>query len=272
MAGTLYRVDEHTPVVVRKFLSEFHFNNRFDSEEQLKARAENYLAYIEAEKKLIDGAHSALQDTQSPVFKQSAWLCHLERGIWQQSSESTPERLNRKQLGNEAAGTAQAGPELPYARPWPWPLSPVSASTVSMMVKGEAGPFTLEQTRTGFESVQEGVLLGSKLFPERKTYRVDHRHDARRDGTHPTKTLEGTDLSQDEGTQMRDAFKVPVMTGRPDPLRTSHWRPSTVRNMPGCPGWPRDWIATPPRRQWSISPCNSFELKPPVRQCFWLAR
>jgi hypothetical protein len=212
VAGTPYRVDEHTPAIVREFLSQSLSNNSYDSEEQLTARAENYLAYIEAEQKLTGSAHSSLRDIQSPVFKQSAWLCHLERGVWQQSKPSL-ERLNRKQPGNEAAGTAQAGPALPYARPWPWSLSPVSASTVSMMVKGEAGPFTLEQARTGFETVQEGVLLGSKLFPERKAYRAEHRHDAQRNGTHPTKTPEGTDLSQDEGTRIRDAFKVPVMTG-----------------------------------------------------------
>ncbi|MGF6649746.1 hypothetical protein OKW34_000308 [Paraburkholderia youngii] len=212
VAGAFYRVDEHTPYTVRKFLSQSLSNNRYDSVEELMTRAENYLAYIRAEEKLIEIAHSSLQNIQSSAFRQSAWLCHLERGVWQ--SEPTLERLNRENSNNAGAETAQVGSELPYVRPWPWSLSPPSASTVSMMVKGEAGPLTLEQARTGFESVQEGVLASKLLkVAERKTYRAAHRHDAHRNGTHPTKTPEGTDLSRDTGTRIRDALKVPVMTG-----------------------------------------------------------
>lgn len=212
VAGTPYRIDEDTPAAGRQFLSQALSNNSYVSDTQFKARAENYLAYIGAEKKLIERAHSSLHDIQSPAFRQSSWLCHLERGVWQ--SEPALERFDREQLGNEVVGTAKAGPSSPYAKPRPWSLSPVSASAFSMMLKGEAGPFTSEQAKTGFETVQEGLLLACDLkIPERKAYRADNRHDARRNGTHATKTPTGTDLSQDEGTRMRDAFKVPVMLG-----------------------------------------------------------
>lgn len=213
VGGALYEVDEHTPDVVREFLSRSLSNNRYDSDAHLAERAKNYLAYIEGEERLIKRAHLALQDPESPAFKQSTWLCHLERRLWQ--SEPALRRLNREQPGSETGEAPRSEPALPYVRKWEWPLSPVSASAVSMMIKEEAGPLTLAQSKAGFETVQELLMLACKVLKisERKTDRKDHRHDAERNKTHATETPEGTDLSRDAGTRVRDAYKLPVMSG-----------------------------------------------------------
>ena len=210
--GVPYEVNEHTPPAIRRFLSQALSNSRYESVEQLQHRAEVYLENIEAEKKLIEEAGKALHDPSSAVSQQATWMSHLERGLWK--PEALPEGLDREQLGNEVLGTAVPLEGSPYARPRPWQLSASAQSAFAMMVKGEAGPFTQEQALAGFETAQEGLLVAGQLgIEERVADRMANRHDAHRSRTHPTRTLDGLDLSQDPGTHLRDELRAPVMTG-----------------------------------------------------------
>ena len=210
--GKPYQTTEHTPAAIRQFLSQSLSNNRYDSVAHLQHRAEVYLEYIEAEKTLIKATSIALQDSASPVVQQSGWMAHLERGLWK--SESVLENMDRQQLGNEALGTATPSEGSPYFRPRSWQLSPDANSAFAMMLKGEAGPFTEDQSKAGFEVAQEGQLMAGRLkIADRMTYRVANRHDASRSRTHVYKTPGGLDLSQDAGTRLRDELNAPVMTG-----------------------------------------------------------
>ncbi|GKT01152.1 secretion protein EspV [Acidovorax sp. SUPP3434] len=203
---------EQTPSAIRQFLSRSLSNNRYDSISHLHRRAEVYLANIGAEKALIDTASLALKDPATPAAQQSAWLCHLERGLWE--SEEALESRDRQRLGDEAQGHIAPSDDSPYKRPKAWTPSPASSAAFAMMLKGESGPFTWAQAQTGFETAQEGQLLAGRLkLQDRVTFRAENRHDATRSGTHPTKTLDGADLSHDAGTHLRDALGVPVMTG-----------------------------------------------------------
>jgi hypothetical protein len=210
--GVPYEVNEHTPPAIRQFLSQALSNSRYDSVEQLQHRAEVYLEHIDAEKRLIADAGAALHDPSSAAFQQATWMSHLERGLWK--PEALPEALDREQLGNEVLGTTEPLEGSPYARPRPWQLSAPARSAFAMMVKGEAGPFTREQALAGFETTQEGLLIAGQLgIEERVAYRMANRHDAHRSRTHPTRTPDGLDLSQDKGTHLRDELRAPVMTG-----------------------------------------------------------
>ncbi|AVS64169.1 secretion protein EspV [Paracidovorax avenae] len=205
-------MDIDTSSAIRQFLSQSLSNNRYASGEHLRVRAENYLAYIDAEKALIDRADVALQNVPSAASRQSAWMCHLERGVWRE--ETGLLGTDRQRLAAEAEGSMVPAPSSPYARPRAWTVSPVAASALAMMIRGEEGPFTMEQSKTGFETLQESLLLASRLkHRERKSYRSAHRHDANRSETHPTKTPGGTDLSRDPGSRLRDEAGIPVMTG-----------------------------------------------------------
>ncbi|EPR5475088.1 avirulence protein, partial [Escherichia coli] len=93
-------------------------------------------------------------------------------------------------------------------------LSDSARSAFSMMLCGSAGPFTKEQTLSGFELAQTGQVLAGRLkIQERMTFRANNRVDAQRNGTHSTRTQTGMDLSQDIGTIMRDKAGLPVMSG-----------------------------------------------------------
>ena len=211
--GQPYQANENTPPEIRRFLSQSLSNNRYDSVAQLHRRANVYLEYIGAEKKLIKAAEVALQDPDSPLVQQSGWMAHLERALW--NSESALEHMDRQQLGNKVLETTTTALEgTPYFKPGPWKLSSSASSVFAMMLKGEAGPFTAEQSTTGFEVAQEGQLVAGRLeITARKAYRVANRHAASRSQTHVHTTAGGLDLSRDVGTRLRDELGVPVMTG-----------------------------------------------------------
>ncbi len=109
---------------IRQFLSQSLSNNRYVSEEHLRARAENYLAYIDAEKALIDRADVSLQNVLSAVSRQSAWMCHLERGVWRAETALQDTNTDRERLAAEAEGSMVPAPSSPYARPRAWTVSP----------------------------------------------------------------------------------------------------------------------------------------------------
>ncbi|QCX12817.1 secretion protein EspV [Paracidovorax citrulli] len=214
VAGRCREMDMDASSAIRQFLSQSLSNNRYVSEEHLRARAENYLAYIDAEKALIDRADVSLQNVLSAASRQSAWMCHLERGVWRAETALQDTNTDRERLAAEAEGSMVPAPSSPYARPRAWTVSPTAASALAMMIRGEEGPFTREQSKTGFETLQESLLLASRLkIGARKSHRSAHRHDAKRSETHPTKTPGGTDLSRDPGSRLRDEAGIPVMTG-----------------------------------------------------------
>lgn len=214
--GQPYQANENTPPEIRQFLSQSLSNTRYDSVTHLHHRAKVYLEYIEAEKTLIKDAAVALQDPASQLVQQSGWMIHLERHLW--NSESTIKhldrlKLDRQQLGDKVLETATALEGTPYFRPGRRKLSSPASSVFAMVLKGEAGPLTAEQSTTGFDIAQEGQLVAGRLdIAARKTYRNENRHPANRSRTH-VRTVGGLDLSGDAGTLERDKQGVPVMTG-----------------------------------------------------------
>jgi len=207
-----YQVDQRTPAATRQFLSQSLSNNRYESAAQLHRRAQVHLDHIDAEKKLIEAASAALLDPASPAMRQAAWMSHLERGMWR--SEPAIQHMDREQLGHEALGSVAPRKGSPYFKPRTWRTSSAASSAFAMMLKAEAGPFTLEQTKAAFETVQEGEKMSRRLkIADRGAFRAENRHDAHRAQTHPCETLLGSDLSQDPGTRLRDELAAPVMTG-----------------------------------------------------------
>ncbi|MCC8556297.1 hypothetical protein [Xanthomonas hortorum] len=212
IAGNIYHPNNQTDSGIIDFLSQSLSNNAYYSEHHLRERAQAYTSNIAAEKVLIANATCAMRDINSFAHKQAEWLCHLERSLWKY--EPALECRDRNKLGDEVLGLEKPGKDSPYAKSRSWKLSDQAASAFSMILKGQSGPFTSQQVKTGFELSQEGQLLAGRLnIQPRKSYRKKNRHDANRSGTHSTKTLSGMDLSMDLGTSIRDAAQVPVMSG-----------------------------------------------------------
>lgn len=211
--GTLpYQLGPDSPLIVKQFLQNTLSNNRYETLEHLQNRAENYFRYRNAEGNILRATTEGLAKSESAVFKQTAWMGHLERGLWY-----TEERWgghDRVQLGNEALGSAEPLPGSPFHGVRGLKLSDSARSAFSMMLSGTAGPFTQEQARAGFELAQTGQVLAGRLkISERMAFREGNRVDAQRNDTHSTRTQGGMDLSQDIGTIMRDKAGLPVMSG-----------------------------------------------------------
>jgi hypothetical protein len=123
-------------------------------------------------------------------------------------------KLDRSLLGDEANGNADPFAGSPFHGEKGLKISDAARSAFSTMIKGQQGPFTQEQSKAGFECSQTGQVLAGRLkIAERMAYRALNRVDANRSATHSTKTGAGMDLSADMGTAIRDAFKLPVMSG-----------------------------------------------------------
>ncbi len=207
-----YQIDCNSPLVVKQFLQNTLSNNRYETLEHLQTRAENYFRYRSVEGNILRSTKEGLAKPESAVFKQAAWMGHLERGLWR-----TEERWggnDREQLGKEALGSAKPLPGSPFHGTRGLKLSDSARSAFSMMLSGAAGPFTSKQACAGFELAQTGQVLAGRLkIGERMAFREGSRVDARRNDTHSTRTQGGMDLSQDIGTIMRDKAGLPVMSG-----------------------------------------------------------
>ena len=207
-----YQIGPESPPSVKEFLQITLSNNRYVSREHLQSRAENYLKYRRAEGEILRATTEGLEEPDSAVFRQSAWMGHLERGLWQ--TEELCGGNDREQLGNEALGVVEPLPGSPFHGARGLKLSENARSPFSMMLRGAAGPFTQQEARTGFEVAQTGQVLAGRLnIDERMAFRENNRVDAQRNGTHSTRTPTGMDLSKDPGTIMRDKAGLPVMSG-----------------------------------------------------------
>ncbi|EFC9938777.1 secretion protein EspV [Escherichia coli] len=207
-----YRPGADSPLTVRSFLQITLSNNNYKSLEHLQTRAENYLRHRKAEENILRSTVEGLTNPESPVFKQTAWMGHLERGLWK--TETCWDGNDREQLGKEALGSEEPKPGSPFYGSRGLKLSDSARSAFSMMLCGSEGPFTKEQALSGFELAQTGQVLAGRLkIQERVKFRADNRIDAQRNGTHSTRTPTGMDLSQDIGTIMRDQAGLPVMSG-----------------------------------------------------------
>ncbi|MGC3030343.1 secretion protein EspV [Burkholderia sp. DN3021] len=208
----LYQIGPDTSPIVKQFLQNTLSNNRYESLEHLQTRAENYLRYRRAEANILRATTEALGKPESAVFKQTAWMGHLERGLWY--AEDRFGGNDREQLGKEALGLSEPLPGSPFHGVRGLNLSDSTRSAFSMMLRGAAGPFTQEQASAGFELAQTGQVLAGRLgIHERMKFREDNRVDAQRNGTHSIRTQGGMDLSQDMGTTMRDKAGLPIMSG-----------------------------------------------------------
>ncbi|EPI8972994.1 TPA: secretion protein EspV [Escherichia albertii] len=208
----LYQPSANSPITVRTFLQITLSNNNYKSLQHLKTRAENYLRHRKTEHKILRATIEGLTNPESPVFKQTAWMGHLERGLWK--TETRWGGNDREQLSKEVLGSEEPKPGSPFYGSRGLKLSDSARSAFSMMLCGSEGPFTKEQALSGFELAQTGQVLAGRLkIQERVKFRADNRIDAQRNGTHSTHTQTGMDLSQDIGTIMRDKAGLPVMSG-----------------------------------------------------------
>jgi hypothetical protein len=207
-----YRLTGQTPAEVEKFLRTTLSNSRYESPEQLRQRATSYLRYIESEKKLVLDTAEALTRPDSDEAMQAGWLAHLERGTWGVGAQADAE--NREDLSKLIRENALADESSPLAKR-PVKMSEAVRPAVAMMVRGEKGPLTPEQTRSGFEIALVGHVLAMRLGvdPERSRHASTRRHSASKSGTSQTKNVHGLRLDEDLGTTLRDKAGLPVMTG-----------------------------------------------------------
>ncbi|MBR7964595.1 hypothetical protein [Burkholderia latens] len=201
--------------LLKRYVEETLQNINYESLEHLTNRATNYFYHLESEKAIISDAREAVRDSNSALFRQSAHVAHLVRGLW---SLVKLDEATRIKLGNELLAR-KSGPEgcLPTSV---FDLLFEGAKELhAMIARREQGPLTLEQSQYGVElasgltSIARRFRPPADLFDRVEQDMVLHRVSSNRGGTNHFQSTHGTDLSMDEGSMLRDRLGVSVMLG-----------------------------------------------------------
>lgn len=198
--------------VVEQYVEKTLFNIKHESLAHMHARAEAFVHYLPAEKAIVQQTDADLnrRDEISPAMQQSSWMAHVQRGAFADRDQPA-ETLK---LRDEIAQAYRSGENFAGAR-----VSGEATEMAAMMVRGEQGPFTFEQSRNGAEIALTGQLLSKNLAMKERAALSAERVDAIRakdesgKPSHQTRSQHGMDLSQDPGTQVRDKMGLPVMSG-----------------------------------------------------------
>lgn len=198
----------------KKTALEFHdmfslFHLKHNSEKQRQSRAEAFENHLQAERKIIAATDIGLTNTSnvtSPEMMQSSWMAHVQRGGFS--------KMDNQQEERDKLAAQYRSNNVPFAK-----VSPGAREAAAMMVRGEAGPFTREQSALGAELALTGHLLRKKLTPEtekslgEKVLEADRGIDEMGKKSHQTTSPGGMNLSPDFGTYLRDRLRLPVMSG-----------------------------------------------------------
>lgn len=218
--GLPYKLSDTTPDDVRTYIEATLCNLNHESLAQLHNRAQAFLTHRAAERRILDRTDRALKDPSgtSKALQQSAWMIHVQRKAFAHLSTYT----------NETARATMEGRYLHYASagPHPWKgkaiarVSATAALPMSMLVSGQEGPLTLEQSACGAEialavhlitrEVEEVLsrhaVLGYQVKAKREPDLV--ANDAR-----PSHVRHGLNLSPDHATKIHEELGLPIRTG-----------------------------------------------------------
>lgn len=199
------------PQATERYVEDTLFNIEHPSLAQMHERASAFEHYLPAEQAILKQTGAALEqkDPIQPAMQQSSWMAHVQRGAFanrEADAANLPLRdsiATQYREGNFARARVSDGAREP----------------VAMMVSGERGPFSAEQSKHGAEIALSGQLLGKHLnHPGRREldeFRVDAVRETDENGkaSHQTSSRHGMNLANDPGTQIRDRLQLPVMSG-----------------------------------------------------------
>ena len=193
---------------IQSYANDTLFNLKHDSTKQFVKRAVAFDTHLPAERRILSATNTALDSKKvTPELKQSSWMTHVQRGAYAGMDIPTKQR--------DAIAASYRSPEgFKHAN-----VSKGAREAMAMMVRGEQGPLTREQSKHGAEIAVTGQVLGKRLGDLGRValqkFRVDavRKRDENGAISHQTKSPHGMDLSADPGTKMRDKLGLPVMSG-----------------------------------------------------------
>lgn len=199
------------PQATQDYVNDTLFNIEHPSLAQMHARASAFEHYLPAEQAILNQTRAALEqkDSIQPAMQQSSWMAHVQRGAFANREADAANLPLRESIAAQYRES-----NFPRAR-----VSDGAREPVAMMVRGEHGPLSFEQSQHGAEIALSGQLLGKHLnHPGRKeldAFRVDAQREPDENGkaSHQTSSRHGMNLANDPGTQIRDRLQLPVMSG-----------------------------------------------------------
>lgn len=203
---------------VNDYLQNTHMNMQHGNYGTLQQRADAYVYWKGAEQSILRQTRKDLNNFSSPVFQMSAHMVHNERRVLfdrARSSKTSSETLQQdlsKMTGDRSQGTGSH-----------------YVSLMDMIINGKKGPLTVEQSALGVEATIVGHHVMNKT-PKYSTPRMEATRPLDPETnkpSHATTSRYGINLSNDEGTQLRDKLGLPVMMGTSgsasDVIRSYQW-------------------------------------------------
>jgi hypothetical protein len=228
--GVPYVCDSRTPQTTRRYLENVISGRNYADEAELHADADAWERCSPAEQRLIEHTERALQDPDSPEFRQSAHMAHVARLILSvvRLGTSADSTLNdttlRIGLAQGIHDPESAGPTSAVGTDrWSTSRDPAALAAYDMIIHRREGPWPLEQSAFGVELLTTAGLLWTKYdtsshlqdFLEfRRTHRVDAvRTDIEGRRTHSLGTEAGMSLGNDPGVQELRARHLSIASG-----------------------------------------------------------
>ncbi len=187
----------HRSVAQNRYVSTTRSNIQHHDEQTLDKRANAFVKYQPKEEALVDSVSKRMENTKhnrenpSPEVMQSARMLHTQRGMF---------------TGSEHLQQSKVGPSSDEAR-----------DLIGMFQRKEQGPLTFKQSQLGAEVAVTSVFMQDKdTLGAMKGSQLKAKRDIDIETgkpSHQTKSKFGMGLSQDTGTQVRDALGLPVMSG-----------------------------------------------------------
>lgn len=195
---------------IQSYLTETHMNMQHGTMETLKKRALAHQHWSGAEHTILAQTRAALSSAASPEFQMSSHMAHNERRLLADRADhlrATDPEADKKLAAEFSRMTNERSQGT----------GPAYDTLTDMLIHGKRGPLSVDQSALGVES----VIVGHHVLDKTPQYAKDNpRMQATRPMdpvskklSHPTTSPHGLDLSQDEGTAMREALGLPVMTG-----------------------------------------------------------
>lgn len=212
-----YQPQRADPQAVRTYVTRTAFNIQHRDFPQLVRRAQVFERWFPAEERMLQRTTDNLraQGKETPEMRQSTWMVHAMHGALSSLdiSEEWKERIASAYRSHRDQGYTGFR-VLPDRRALPV-LTREARDAVAMMVSGERGPMSVAHLRLAAEITYAGFAIATDVVkaPDWLELKARHLRALRADGSHPTRSKYGIDITADPTARVLEEMELPVMTG-----------------------------------------------------------
>lgn len=217
LGSMAYQPRRDDPRAVQTYVTRTAFNLQHKEYPRLVARARVFERWFPAEERMLQRTADNLraEHRESPEMRQSTWMVHAMHGALSSLdiSDEWKERIAGAYRSHRDQGYTGFR-VLPDRRALPV-LTREARDAVAMMVIGERGPMSVAQISLAAEITYAGFAIATDVVkaPDWLELKARHLRALRADGSHPTRSKYGIDITTDPTARVLEEMDLPVMTG-----------------------------------------------------------